>query len=56
MLTPELVEALQAPISEASPCGDDLEYDPAFTALAAAAQGKPEQQFGDTVIPAVEPE
>jgi len=24
--------------------------------LAAAAQGKPEQQFGDTVIPAVEPE
>jgi type VI secretion system protein ImpA len=56
MLTPELVEALQAPISEASPCGDDLEYDPAFTALASAAQGKPEQQFGDTVIPAVEPE
>lgn len=56
MLTPELVEALQAPISEASPCGDDLEYDSAFTALASAAQGKPEQQFGDTVIPAVEPE
>jgi len=56
MLTPELVEALQAPISEASPCGDDLEYDPAFTALEATAQGKPEQQFGDTVIAAVEPE
>ena len=56
MLTPELVDALQAPVSEASPCGDDLEYDPAFTALEAAAQGKPEQQFGDTVIPAVEPE
>ncbi|RYF35353.1 MAG: type VI secretion system protein TssA [Comamonadaceae bacterium] len=56
MLTPELVEALQTPISEDSPCGDDLEYDPAFTALESAAQGKPEQQFGDTVIPAVEPE
>jgi type VI secretion system protein ImpA len=56
MLTPELVDALQAPISEASPCGDDLEYDPAFTALETAAQGKPEQQFGDTVIPAVEPD
>ena len=56
MLTPELVEALQAPISEASPSGDDLEYDPAFTALETAAQGKPEQQFGDTVIPAVEPD
>ena len=56
MLTSEVVEALQKPIGEASPCGDDLEYDPAFTALEAAAQGKPEQQFGDTVIPAVEPE
>ncbi|MDR6539616.1 type VI secretion system protein TssA [Variovorax soli] len=56
MLTPELVEALQAPVNETSPCGDDLEYDPAFTALEAAAQGKPEQQFGDTVIPAVDPE
>lgn len=56
MLTPELVEALQAPVSEASPCGDDLEYDPAFTALESSAQGKAEQQFGDTVIPAVEPE
>ena len=41
MLTPELVEALQAPISEASPTGEDLEYDPAFTALDSAAQGKP---------------
>lgn len=56
MLTPELVDALCAPVNEASPCGDDLEYDPAFTALETAAQGKPEQQFGDTVIPAVEPE
>lgn len=56
MLTTEIVEALQSPISEASPCGDDLEYDPAFTALEASAQRKPEQQFGDTVIPAVDPE
>ncbi len=56
MLTPELVDALQAPISEASPAGDNLEYDPAFIALESASQGKPEQQFGDTVIPAVDPE
>ena len=56
MLTPELVQALQLPINEASPCGDDLEYDPAFTALASLAQGKAEQQFGDTVFPAVEPD
>ncbi|HSV58235.1 MAG TPA: type VI secretion system protein TssA [Variovorax sp.] len=56
MLTPELVDALQAPVSEASPTGDNLEYDPAFQALESASQGKPEQQFGDTVIAAVEPE
>jgi type VI secretion system protein ImpA len=56
MLTPELVDALQAPVSDASPAGDNLEYDPAFTALESVSQGKPEQQFGDTVIPAVEPE
>ena len=56
MLTSEVVEALLSPISEALPCGPDLEYDPAFTALASAAQGKPEQQFGDTVIPPVEPD
>lgn len=56
MLTPEAVETLLTPISEASPCGEDLEYDPAFIALEAVARGKPEQQFGDTLIPAVEPE
>ncbi|MEZ2297740.1 type VI secretion system protein TssA [Variovorax sp. RCC_210] len=56
MLTPELADTLLAPIGEAAPCGDDLEYDADFMALVAAAQGKAEQQFGDTVIPAVEPE
>jgi len=56
MLTPDLVEALQAPISEGSPSGEDLGYDPAFQALETASQGRPEQQFGSTVIPAVEPE
>lgn len=56
MLTNELAATLLAPIGDASPCGDDLEYDADFMALVADAQGKPEQQFGDTVIPAVEPE
>lgn len=56
MLTPDIVDALLEPIGEASPCGDDLEYDPEFIALETSAQGKPEQQFGDTIIPAVEPE
>ncbi len=44
------------PIDEAQPCGLDLEYDGGFLALSQAAAGKPEQQFGDTVIPAVEPD
>lgn len=38
------------------PCGPNLEYDAAFMALAAAAAGKPEQQYGDTIIPAVDPD
>lgn len=50
------VEALLAPVTESSPCGDDLEYDAAFQALEEAARGKPEQQYGDTLIPAQEPD
>lgn len=49
------VEALLAPAVEDPPCGPDLEYDPAFMELEQAARGKPEQQFGDTLIPAEEP-
>lgn len=39
-----------------SPCGDNLEYDPAFLELEAGARGKPEQQFGSTVVPAQAPD
>jgi type VI secretion system protein ImpA len=56
MLSTATVEELLNPISESLPSGDDLEYDPAYMALEAAAQPKAEQQFGDTVIAAVEPE
>jgi type VI secretion system protein ImpA len=44
------------PIDAQQPCGLDCEYDPGFLALSQAVAGKPEQQFGDTVIPAVEPD
>ena len=44
------------PIDGESPCGPDCEYDNDFLALSQAVAGKPEQQFGDTVIPAVEPD
>jgi len=50
------VEDLLASLGDDAPCGSDLEYDPAFLALGEAAQGKPEQQFGDTVIAAQEPD
>lgn len=49
------IESLLAPTSDEPPCGPDLEYDAAFLALDQAARGKPEQQFGETVIPAEEP-
>lgn len=49
------VERLLAPISDDAPAGPDLEYDPEFVELEAAARGKSEQQFGETVIPAEEP-
>jgi type VI secretion system protein ImpA len=49
-------EALLAPVSDDAPSGPDLTYDPDFLALEQAAQDKTEQQFGDTVIPAEEPD
>ncbi len=56
MLSTESVESLLSPISEALPSGEDLEHDAAFMALERDAQPKAEQQFGATVIAAVEPE
>lgn len=48
--------SLLAVVSEDSPAGPNLEFDPDFGALERAAQGKPEQQYGGTVIPAEEPD
>ncbi|NOT83236.1 MAG: type VI secretion system protein TssA [Methylococcaceae bacterium] len=42
-------------ISPGKVCGDDLQYDPAFTALEQMLKGKPEQQMGDTIIEAEPP-
>jgi len=50
------VDALLAPLSDAAPSGADLEYDAAFLALEEASRGKAEQQFGDTLIAATEPD
>lgn len=45
-----------ADLSEDAPAGENLEFDPDFSALDRACQGKPEAQYGDTIIPAVPPE
>ena len=50
------VEALLLEIGPATPCGPDLEYDPAFLALEQEALGKPEVQYGETITPAVPPD
>ena len=46
---------LLSPISTENPVGDDLSYDEVFLELYRIAAGKPEQQVGNTVIPAAEP-
>jgi type VI secretion system protein ImpA len=50
------LEPLLSPLAADAPCGADLEYDPVFLALHEAGARKPEQQYGDTVIPAQEPD
>lgn len=42
-------------ISDESPCGEDLAYDPAYTGLETMAQGTPEREMGDEIIPGEEP-
>lgn len=50
------IESLLQPISSDAPCGPDLEYDSVFLELDRISQGKPEQQMGDTIVPAQEPD
>ena len=44
-----------ADISAEEPTGANLEFDAEFTDFERLAQGKPEQQYGSTVVPAEEP-
>ncbi len=50
------VDALLREVAAGTPAGENLEYDAAFREMEEAARGKPEQQMGDTVIPAEEPD
>jgi type VI secretion system protein ImpA len=49
------IDSLLEPVSGPSPCGRDMEYEPAFLELQELARGKPEQAMGDKVKPAQEP-
>ena len=49
------IEELLKPISPEEPCGVDISYDPATQELETLLVGKPEAEFGATVIPAEEP-
>ncbi|UFH51763.1 type VI secretion system protein TssA [Pseudomonas sp. KNUC1026] len=46
---------LLSAVSEASPCGEDLEYDADFLQLEREAKGQPERAMGDSVLPAEPP-
>ena len=50
------VSALTEPISADAPCGEDLEYDPAFLELVQAAEGSDEVAVGESVLEAREPD
>ncbi|WP_312840955.1 type VI secretion system protein TssA [Delftia tsuruhatensis] len=50
------IQDLLTETSAEPPCGPDLTYDNDFQSMESAAQGKVEQQFGDTVIPAEPPD
>ncbi len=46
------VDKLLEAVSDDAPCGEDLEYDPAFVEMNQAAEVRPEQQMGESKIEA----
>jgi type VI secretion system protein ImpA len=50
------LEEFLRPVEDGLPCGADLTYDAEFLALENASRGKTEQQFGNTVIAAEQPD
>ncbi|WNC91567.1 type VI secretion system ImpA family N-terminal domain-containing protein [Paraburkholderia sp. FT54] len=43
-------------LSDEAPCGPDLEYDPRFRELEQAVSGRPEAEYGATLVAAVPPD
>jgi type VI secretion system protein ImpA len=45
-----------APLADEAPCGPDLEYDAQFRELEEAASGRPDAEYGETLVAAVPPD
>lgn len=56
MQSSDLIESLLAGVAPDAPCGANLEYEQDFLRLQESATPRPEQQYGDTVIPAEAPD
>ncbi|MCF7749266.1 type VI secretion system protein TssA [Bacillus subtilis subsp. subtilis] len=56
MDTPDVLDRLSAALPGDAPCGDNLEYDPAFLALDQAGAVRAERVVGDSVLAAEEPD
>lgn len=50
------VEAMVKALSEEAPAGENLEYDPVFTEMERAAEGKEAHQIGEAVVEGEEPD
>jgi len=50
------IDELLREVPSSPPCGPEMTYAPEFLALEQAARGKLEQQYGDTIIPAEDPD
>ena len=50
------LQLLLSPIQSDLLCGPNLEYDPDFLLLESMTEGRAEQQYGDAIIPAEEPD
>jgi type VI secretion system protein ImpA len=56
LMAPLDIGAWLSDVSDDAPAGTNLEFDPEFGTLERSAQGKSEQQYGTTVIPAEDPD
>lgn len=50
------IDSLLIEIPGDAPCGPDLEYDRLLVALKEAAEGRPERQMGESIIPGKDPD